>query len=96
MGFDAAARRVREEIAFWRLVVAHPATPRRAKWLAGAALAYLAFPVDLIPDFLPAIGHLDDVVVVGGLLYFAKRSIPSEVWNACREKAGANPRTASP
>lgn len=90
MGFAAAARRVRTEMAFWRLVVAHPATPRRAKWLAGAALAYLAFPIDLIPDFLPAIGHLDDVVVVGMLLYLAKRSIPPAVWEECRERNGGH------
>jgi len=77
-------------VAFWRRVMAHPATPRRVRWLAGAALAYLASPIDLIPDFIPVLGHLDDLVVVGGLLYLARRAIPPEVLEECRG-AGACP-----
>lgn len=41
-----------------------PDVPRRAKLVAGATVAYLALPIDLIPDFIPGLGHLDDVLIV--------------------------------
>lgn len=80
----AAWSRLCAEVACWRRVMAHPRTPRRTRWLVGAALAYLASPVDLVPDFIPLLGHLDDVVVVGGLLLLARRAVPPEVWEECR------------
>lgn len=56
----------------------------RVPWTAKAVLAllalYLANPIDLIPDFLPVIGHLDDVVVAAGLLALAARLVPADVW----------------
>jgi len=83
----SALNRLRSELLFWRRVMAHPGTPRRARWLAGAALAYLASPVDLIPDFIPVLGHLDDLVVAGALLYLARRAVPEPVWEACRRES---------
>jgi carbonic anhydrase len=58
-----------------------------SKWLLGAALDYLASPVDLIPDFVPVLGQLDDLVIVRGLVRLAMRFIPREVVAECREKA---------
>jgi carbonic anhydrase len=58
-----------------------------SKWLLGAALVYLASPVDLIPDFIPVLGQLDDLVIVRGLVRLATRFIPREVVAECREKA---------
>jgi uncharacterized membrane protein YkvA (DUF1232 family) len=46
------------------------------KVLLGAAIAYAITPIDLIPDFIPVIGHVDDVVIVPGLVYFALKTIP--------------------
>ncbi len=63
----------------WRRVLADPRTPRRARWLLAAALAYLALPFDLVPDFIPVLGYLDDVLIVGLAIYLARRSIPPEV-----------------
>jgi uncharacterized membrane protein YkvA (DUF1232 family) len=91
LGFSERLQDVRRslarEIRVYRLVLAHPRCPRRAKILLGVALGYLAMPFDLIPDFIPVIGHLDDAVIVPGLVWLALRSIPKDVIEECREKA---------
>ena len=57
-----------------------------AKVLLGVAIGYLLLPFDLIPDFIPVIGHLDDLVIVPGLVYLALKMIPDEVVAECRRK----------
>ncbi len=57
-----------------------------SKSLLGAALAYLASPVDIVPDFIPILGQLDDLVIVPTLFWLAVRFIPREVVSECREK----------
>jgi len=52
-----------------------------AKVLLGTALGYLLMPFDLIPDFIPVIGHLDDAVIVPGLIFLALKIIPEEIIN---------------
>jgi hypothetical protein len=64
-----------------RRVAGDPRTPRRAKWwLIGLAI-YIASPIDPIPDFLPVIGYLDEVVLVPIILRRIKRMIPPDVWS---------------
>ncbi|GAA2267153.1 hypothetical protein GCM10010149_04480 [Nonomuraea roseoviolacea subsp. roseoviolacea] len=57
----------------------HPAVPRRAKVAVMIAGVWVASPVDLIPEFLPVIGPLDDIVVVALALRYAARQVPREV-----------------
>jgi uncharacterized membrane protein YkvA (DUF1232 family) len=57
----------------------HPAVPRRAKLAVGFAALWCLSPIDLIPEFLPVIGPLDDVVVVALALRYAARRVPREV-----------------
>jgi uncharacterized membrane protein YkvA (DUF1232 family) len=64
-----------------RRVAADPRTPRRCRWwLIGLAI-YVASPIDPIPDFLPGIGHLDEIVVVPFVLRHVRHMIPPEVWS---------------
>jgi uncharacterized membrane protein YkvA (DUF1232 family) len=78
------ARQLKTEFEVYRLVLKHPETPQLAKWLLGLAIGYMLMPFDLIPDFIPVIGQLDDVVIVPLLVYFALKMIPGEVILACR------------
>lgn len=57
----------------------HPDVPRRAKIALGVAVVWVLSPIDLIPEFLPVIGPLDDVVAVVLLIRYAARSIPRAV-----------------
>jgi len=56
-----------------------PRVPRRAKVALVVAVAWVASPIDLLPEFLPVIGPLDDVVAVVLLLRYAARSVPREI-----------------
>lgn len=74
-----AARRVRDEAAFFRAVCRDPRTPRLARWLLGLALIVTLSPIDLIPDFIPVLGYLDDFLVVPLLVFLALKLVPPEV-----------------
>lgn len=63
-----------------RRVAADPRTPRRARWWLIGLTIYVASPIDPIPDFLPGIGHLDEIVVVPLVLRHIRRMIPPDVW----------------
>jgi uncharacterized membrane protein YkvA (DUF1232 family) len=56
-----------------------PRVPRRAKVAVGIAALWVLSPIDLIPEFLPVIGPLDDVVVVALALRYAARSVPRDI-----------------
>lgn len=62
------ARLVPTCLALLRDVMRDPAVPRRAKIAPALVLVYLALPIDLIPDFIPALGHLDDALIVAWAL----------------------------
>jgi len=54
-------------VALWKLFK-HPQTPKPAKWVAAAVLAYALSPIDLIPDFIPVLGYADDAIIVTAVL----------------------------
>jgi uncharacterized membrane protein YkvA (DUF1232 family) len=80
------ATRLKTELAVYRLALKHPRTPLLAKLLLGLAVGYALMPFDLIPDFIPVLGHLDDLVIVPGLVILALKLIPRDVLNECRLK----------
>ena len=82
----ALARAFKREFAIYRCALRHPATPWLAKVLLGLAVGYALLPFDLIPDFLPVIGQLDDLIIVPGLIWLALRLIPPAVMAQCRAK----------
>ncbi len=81
------AQRIRREWVFYRMAMRDPRTPRAAKFLIGFALGYALSPIDLIPDWIPVLGHLDDVLIVPLLLAIAWRLIPRDARSECRKKA---------
>ncbi len=76
----------KRELKVYQLVLRDKRTPKLAKWLLRLAIAYALSPIDLIPDFIPVVGHLDDVVIVPILFWFAIRLIPKEVLSECRKR----------
>ena len=75
-----------ETLVLW-FCCRHPRTPLAAKILATAVVAYALSPIDLIPDFIPVIGYLDDVILVPIGIYFALKLIPQPVIDECRLQA---------
>jgi hypothetical protein len=64
-----------------RRLARDPRVPRRARWwLVGLAI-YIASPIDIVPDFLPVIGQLDDVLIVALVIRHVRRMIPAEAWD---------------
>jgi len=64
-----------------------PRVPWYAKAVAATTVAYAVSPIDLIPDFIPVIGYLDDLVLVPLGIALAVRLIPADIMNECRKKA---------
>ena len=77
------------EVSVYRLVLRDPRTPWTSKALLGTAVAYALSPIDLIPDFIPVLGHLDDLIVIPLLVWAALRFLPKEVLADCRRKVDA-------
>ena len=83
------ARRVkRDGVTLW-LATRHPATPLTVKLLGLFVVAYALSPIDLIPDFIPVLGHLDDVLLLPGLIWLGVYLLPNNVLAECRERADA-------
>lgn len=85
------ARRLRAEIHALYLAARDPRTPWYAKVLAAFIIGYALSPIDLIPDFIPVLGYLDDVVIVPAAIALLIRLIPTGVLQECREKARSQP-----
>ena len=77
-------------VALWKLS-RHPQTPKAAKWIAIAVLAYALSPIDLIPDFIPVLGLLDDVIIVPLGIALAVRLTPAPLWQQMVREAEASP-----
>jgi uncharacterized membrane protein YkvA (DUF1232 family) len=76
----------RDGVTLW-FAYKHPETPLMAKLLCVLVVAYALSPIDLIPDFIPVLGYLDDVILLPGLIWIVIRLIPSGVLTECRTKA---------
>lgn len=73
-------------LALW-FALKHPKMPFWAKVVCFIAVAYALSPIDLIPDFIPVLGYLDDLILVPALVWLALKLIPAEVMNQSREQA---------
>ena len=80
------ATSLKNELKVYELVLRDKRTPTIAKVLLGIAIGYLLMPFDLIPDFIPVIGHLDDLIIVPGIVLLALKFIPKEIISECRTR----------
>jgi uncharacterized membrane protein YkvA (DUF1232 family) len=83
----AWARSLKRETLALSCAVRDPRTPWYARAVAGAVVAYALSPFDLIPDFIPIVGYLDDLLIVPAGIALALRLVPAEVLAECRERA---------
>lgn len=64
-----------------------PRVPLYAKIFVAIVVAYALSPIDLIPDFIPILGYIDDLIIIPAGIYLSLKMIPREVLEECREKA---------
>ncbi|MDO4483440.1 MAG: YkvA family protein [Clostridia bacterium] len=87
MTLKERAKQLKTDIPAVYLALRHHSTPLMAKILAAVTVAYALSPIDLIPDFIPVLGYLDDVLLLPAMIALTIRLIPKDVWTACREQA---------
>jgi uncharacterized membrane protein YkvA (DUF1232 family) len=75
-----------ETLALW-FAARHPGTPWYAKLLVAGIVAYALSPIDLIPDFIPVLGYLDELIVIPLGIVLAVRMIPPPILEECRARA---------
>lgn len=83
----AVARRIkRDGVTLW-FACRDPRTPWWIKALAALVVAYALSPIDLVPDFIPVLGYLDDVLLLPGLIWVVVRLMPETLRADCRARA---------
>ena len=83
-----AKRIKRDGVTLW-FAAKNPQTPWYAKALGALVVAYALSPIDLIPDFVPVLGYVDDVLLLPGLIFLAIKLLPVDVLAECRGQADA-------
>jgi len=81
------ARRLKAETFALYLAARHPGTPWYAKLVVAGIVAYALSPIDLIPDFVPVLGYLDDLILIPVGIAMAMKLVPPPVLAECRGRA---------
>ncbi len=89
-------KRLKSELFALYLAYKDPRTPWYAKIFAVLILGYALSPIDLIPDFIPVIGYLDDLIIVPAGIALLIKMMPKEVLEECRAKARSQPMSKKP
>lgn len=87
MDLKDRAQQLKKDIPAIFLALNHKATPVMVKVLAGITIGYALSPIDLIPDYIPVLGYLDDVIILPFLVAITIKFIPKDVFDECRVKA---------
>jgi len=90
------AKRLKTEVYVLYLAYKDPGVPLYAKLFAAAVIAYALNPLDLIPDFIPVLGYVDDLILIPLGVFLALKMIPKEVLDECRERARSETLEAKP
>jgi uncharacterized membrane protein YkvA (DUF1232 family) len=80
-------RHLKEETFALYLAARHPDTPWYAKLFVAGIVAYALSPIDLIPDFVPILGYVDDLILIPIGIFLALKMVPPHVLNECRARA---------
>lgn len=83
------ARRIKRDVLVLWLAARDPRTPWQAKVLAGLVAAYALSPIDLIPDFIPVLGYLDDLLIVPAGIWLTLKLLPVALVEELRVEAQA-------
>jgi len=94
-GLKEQARRLKAEVLALYLAARHPDTPWYAKLFLIAIVAYALSPIDLIPDFIPVLGLVDEVVLLPFAIVLAVKMVPAGVMSECRARASRQVQAAS-
>jgi uncharacterized membrane protein YkvA (DUF1232 family) len=81
------AKEVKQELTALYLAYRHPDVPWYAKLFTAVIIGYALSPIDLIPDFIPVLGFLDDLILIPIGIKIALKMIPNHVMEKCREQA---------
>ena len=90
MKMKERAKKLKTDIPALFYALKEKKTPLIAKILVGIVIIYVLSPIDLIPDFIPVLGYLDDLIILPGLIAIIIRIIPPEVMEQCRIMAIKN------
>ena len=83
MNLKERAKKLKKEIPAVFLSLKDRETPLFAKILAGITVGYALSPIDLIPDFIPVLGYLDDIILLPALIALTVKFIPPAVFELC-------------
>jgi uncharacterized membrane protein YkvA (DUF1232 family) len=84
-------RNLKQELTAIYYAARHPGVGLAPKIIATVALGYALSPLDSIPDFVPVVGLLDDLVIIPALIGLAIKLIPKDIMTLCRQKAKEEP-----
>lgn len=87
MNFKERAKKLKTDIPAIFIAMKKKETPIMAKILAGLTIAYALSPIDLIPDFIPVLGYLDDIILLPVLVALTIKLVPTDVFNTCRKES---------
>lgn len=87
MNIKERAKKLKSDIPAVFIALKDKDTPLLAKIVAGITVGYALSPVDLIPDFIPFLGYLDDVFFLPALVALTAKLIPKEVWSRSKKNA---------
>lgn len=73
------SKKIKKQISLYKLLMKDHRTPFMPKILLALAIGYILLPFDIIPDFIPVLGQLDDIIIVSLLIYIAMKLIPKEL-----------------
>lgn len=89
MNLKERAKKLKQDIPTVFLALKDKGTPVAAKVVAAITVAYALSPIDLIPDFIPVIGYLDDLILLPAFIALTIKLIPEEIWDR-NHKRSAN------